>query len=167
MHLRRPPPRAMELLPEPSPPANYASNRCCCLQAALPVHHELRRAPIRPSLNRQDAASTRRHPSFSNRVCAAPPSFAFVHSFGVDYGRVPGVTWIRQGRQDPRPFGVALFWNAKYHDARSPRIHQVQQRLCTTTSDAEHLRIVYNYFRYGRVQLLPLRPVNDYFPRRF
>ena len=53
---------------------------------------------------------------------------------------------------------------AKYHYARSPRIHQVQQRLCTTTGDAEHLRIVYNYFRYGRVQLLPLRPVNDYFP---
>ena len=35
-------------------------------------------------------------------------------------GRVPGVTFIRQGRQDPRPFGVALFWNAKYLDAEDP-----------------------------------------------
>ena len=28
--------------------------------------------------------------------------------------------------------------------------------LCTTTGDAEHLRIVYDYFHYGRVRLLPL-----------
>ena len=45
---------------------------------------------------------------------------------------------------------------AKYHEARSPRIHQVQQWLCKTTGNAEHLRIVYDYFHYGRVPLLPL-----------
>ena len=100
----------------------------------------------------------------------------------VDRGRVPGVTWIRQGRQDPRPFGVALFWNAKYHDARSPRIHKVTLRPVyiyrrpktrvpgapsSTTARLRqvHLRNVYNYFHYRRrEQLLPLHRKNVYFP---
>ena len=67
------------------------------------------------------------------------------------------------------------FWDAKYHDDedRQVRLPPSSKRLpspqdpndyrdmniyelCTTTGDAEHLRIVYDYFHYGRVPLLPL-----------
>ena len=72
--------------------------------------------------------------------------FCLCTLIGVDRGRVPSVTWIRQGRQDPRPVGVALFWNTKYLDAEDP---------CTTTATA-----VYHYFHYRRH--VRLRNVDDY-----
>ena len=155
--------------------------RCCCLQAALPVHHELRRAPIRPSLNRQDAASTRRHPSSSNRVCAAPPSFASVHSLGLTVD----VCLVLLGFvKDAKTRGLLVLLCFGTPSTSTPK---TRVQLLTPVDFTkylyrrpEHLRNVYNYRRRvpllplpptctttKRVRLLPLRPVNDYFPRRF
>ena len=174
LHLRRPHRCAMELLPEPSPSANSVAAATSLIFPGAARFQQTAARWLPPCQVPRPARQRTTSTPFELSRPQAPSTTTALEEFGFDKS---DDALVQLGCRD-RDRQDRLHGNAKYPYARRRQdrfgIHQVplplsriSTKTCTTTVAKFDYRTVTPTSSTKRVQLLPLRPVNDYFPRRF